>query len=85
MSSLHNVVPQWCVVDKENGEVKVQREEDHAPWCLENLMLCSTKLCTPDFIDRNYCFRVRTAGHTHTHSRMSLLGWPVTLIKTCHT
>ena len=49
---------QWCIVDKEDGEVKVQREEDHAPWCLENLMLCSTKLCTPDYIDRNYCFRV---------------------------
>ncbi|CAI8024340.1 Arf-GAP with coiled-coil, ANK repeat and PH domain-containing protein 2 [Geodia barretti] len=61
----------WCVVDKENGEVKVQREEDHAPWCLENLMLCSTKLCTPDFIDRNYCFRVISPTSEHLFQALS--------------
>jgi hypothetical protein len=61
----------WCVVDKESGEVKVQREEDHAPWCLENLMLCSTKLCTPDFIDRNYCFRVISPTSEHLFQALS--------------
>ena len=51
-------VSQWCVVDSECGEARVQSDKDHTPQCLEKLMLCSTKLCTPDYIDRNFCFRV---------------------------
>lgn len=57
---------QWCVVDNESGEVRVQEDGDHITQSLEKLMLCSTKLCTPDFIDRNYCFRVWPIRHTHT-------------------
>ena len=45
-------------MDSECGEVRVQSDKDHTPQCLEKLMLCSTKLCTPDYIDRNFCFRV---------------------------
>ena len=52
--------------------MKVQRDEDHTPWCLENLMLCSTKLCTADYIDRNYCFRVGLPHPQWNPNRLSL-------------
>lgn len=41
------------------GQLMIQEQSLPEPRRLENLMLCTTKVCTTDFIDRNYCFRVR--------------------------
>ncbi len=49
---------QYCVVDKERGELMIQEQSLPQPRKLENLMLCNTRACKPDFIDRNFCFRV---------------------------
>lgn len=37
----------------------IQEQGLSEPRRLENLMLCNTRPCLPNFIDRNYCFRVR--------------------------
>ena len=55
-------LPQYCVVDKEKGELMIQEQSLPEPRKLENLMLCNTKPCTPNFIDRNFCFRVSGCG-----------------------
>ncbi len=49
---------QYCVVDKERGELMIQEQSLPQPRKLENLMLCNTRACKPEFIDRNFCFRV---------------------------
>ena len=49
---------QYCVVDKERGELMIQEQSLPQPRKLENLMLCNTRPCKPEFIDRNFCFRV---------------------------
>ncbi len=46
------------MVDKDRGELMIQEQSLPQPRKLENLMLCNTRACKPDFIDRNYCFRV---------------------------
>ena len=53
---------QFCVIDRVLGQLMVQEQSLPEPRPLENLLLCTTKPCTPDFIDRNFCFRVRGRG-----------------------
>ena len=45
----------------------IQEQSLPKPRKLENLMLCNTRPCKPDFIDRNYCFRV--SGQTFSFAR----------------
>lgn len=58
-------------MDNESGEVKVQEDGSHTSQCLEKLMLCSTKVCTPDYIDRNYCFRLISPSSEHLFQALS--------------
>ncbi len=46
------------MVDREKSELMIQEQALPEPRKLENLMLCNTRPCMPNFIDRNYCFRV---------------------------
>ena len=55
-------ISQYCVVDKERGELMIQEQSLPQPRKLENLMLCNTRPCKPEFIDRNFCFRVSHLG-----------------------
>ena len=43
----------------------VQEQSLPEPRPLEDLMLCTTKVGTPDFIDRNFCFRVISPTSEH--------------------
>lgn len=55
----------YCVVHRELGQLMVQEQSLPEPRPLEDLMLCTCKAGTPDFIDRNYCFRVISPSSEH--------------------
>ena len=68
---------QYCVVDRELGQLMVQEQSLQEPRELEDLQLCGVKTGTPDFIDRNFCFRVISPTSEHlfqalTESEMML-------------
>ena len=52
-------MPQYCGVDDTLGQLMIQEQSMSEPHKLETLVQCTTKVCTPDLIDRNFCFKVR--------------------------
>eukprot|EP00731_Ephydatia_muelleri_P027972 Em0019g845a len=55
----------YCVVDKVLGQLMIQEQSLPEPRRLENIVLCATKTCNADFIDRNFCFRVISPTSEH--------------------
>lgn len=55
----------YCVVDKALGQLMIQEQSLPEPRKLENIVLCATKICSADFIDRNFCFRVISPTSEH--------------------
>ena len=49
----------------------VQEQSLPDPRPLEDLMLCATKAGTPEFIDRNFCFRVISPNSEHLFQALS--------------
>ena len=49
----------------------VQEQSLPEPRPLEDLMLCAVKSGTPDFIDRNFCFRVISPSSEHLFQTLS--------------
>lgn len=75
----------YCVVDKERGELMIQEQSLPQPRKLENLMLCNTRPCKPDFIDRNYCFRVISPTTEHLFQAINdqqMMSWVKALQET---
>ena len=50
----------------------IQEQNMSEPHKLENLVQCTTTVCTPDLINRNYCFKVRRGG-VGLHSKVLVL------------
>lgn len=49
----------------------VQEQSLPEPRPLEDLLLCTAKAGTPDFIDRNFCFRVISPTSEHLFQALS--------------
>ena len=49
----------------------VQEQSLPEPRRLEDLLLCSAKACAPDFIDRNFCFRLISPTTEHLFQALS--------------
>lgn len=45
-------------MDKENGCLLAQGQEQVQPSTLENLILCTVKICDVGDVDRNFCFQL---------------------------
>ena len=65
------LIVQFCVVDRVHGQLMVQEQSLPEPRPLEDLMLCATKPGTPEFIDRNFCFRVISPTSEHLFQALS--------------
>ncbi|XP_031574409.1 arf-GAP with coiled-coil, ANK repeat and PH domain-containing protein 3-like isoform X2 [Actinia tenebrosa] len=48
----------YFIVDKENGNLLAQGQEQTQPSTLENLLLCTVKICDSEDADRNFCFQL---------------------------
>ena len=59
------------MVDRVQGQLMVQEQSLQEPRKLEDLMLCTVKMGTPDFIDRNFCFRVIAPNSEHLFQAIS--------------
>lgn len=63
----------------------IQEQSLPEPRPLEDLMLCTTKAGTPDFIDRNFCFRVISPSSEHLFQALGetdMLAW-ISAIQVC--
>lgn len=48
----------YFIVDKKDGRLLAQGQEQITPSVMENLLLCTVKLCDASDADRNYCFQL---------------------------
>ena len=62
---------QYFIVDRSGGTLLAQGQEQLVPSTMENLLLCTVKLCDATDVDRNYCFQV-PAPHIYFLSHFQL-------------
>ncbi|XP_048585854.1 arf-GAP with coiled-coil, ANK repeat and PH domain-containing protein 2 [Nematostella vectensis] len=48
----------YFIVDKKNGQLLAQGQEQAQPSTLESLLLCTVKICDASDVDRNFCFQL---------------------------
>lgn len=65
-------------MDKKNGCLLAQGQEQSQPSTLENLILCTVKICDVGDVDRNFCFQLISTTSERVFQAMTeqeLQGW----------
>ncbi|KAK3745506.1 hypothetical protein QZH41_009908 [Actinostola sp. cb2023] len=68
----------YFIVDKEQGSLLAQGQEQVQPSTLENLLLCTVKICESGDVDRNFCFQLISTTSERVFQAMTdqeLQGW----------
>ncbi|EDO43007.1 predicted protein [Nematostella vectensis] len=75
----------YFIVDKKNGQLLAQGQEQAQPSTLESLLLCTVKICDASDVDRNFCFQLISPSSDRVFQALTdaeVQGW-ISAIQVC--